>query len=58
MALTPIPTDLMAALAKTCGYGRGVIQAGTYPKLQSGDVETTFMEIHVGLLGSRIFALV
>ncbi|HEV2652634.1 MAG TPA: TAXI family TRAP transporter solute-binding subunit [Rhizomicrobium sp.] len=44
MALTPMPADLMGSLAKTYGYGRGVIPAGTYPKLQSGDIETTFME--------------
>jgi uncharacterized protein len=44
IALTPMPADLMASLSKTYGYGRGVISRETYPKLQSGDVETTFME--------------
>jgi uncharacterized protein len=44
IVLTPMPADLITSLAKTYGYGRGVIPAGTYPKLQTEDVETTFME--------------
>ncbi|OKO91509.1 hypothetical protein AC629_02565 [Bradyrhizobium sp. NAS80.1] len=44
IALTAMPADLMTSLATTYGYGRGVIPNGTYPKLQSSDVETTFME--------------
>jgi TRAP transporter TAXI family solute receptor len=44
VALTPMPADLMTSLAKTYGYGRGIIPRGTYPKLQTSDVETTFME--------------
>jgi uncharacterized protein len=44
IALTPMPADLMSSLAKNYGYGRGIIPKQTYPRLQSADVETTFME--------------
>ena len=44
IALTAMPAELMAHLTSRYGYGRGAIPAATYPKLQSGDVETTFME--------------
>jgi uncharacterized protein len=42
--LVPMPNDLMVHLTKVYGYGRGVIAAGTYPKLQSREIATTFME--------------
>jgi TRAP transporter TAXI family solute receptor len=42
--LVPLPTDLVDHLTKAYGYGRGVIAAKTYPKLQSRAVATTFME--------------
>ena len=42
--LSAMAADLMEHLSKTYGYGRGIIPAGTYPKLQSADITTTFME--------------
>jgi TRAP transporter TAXI family solute receptor len=44
IVLESMPVDLMDFLQTTYGYGRGKIEAKTYPKLQSQDVTTTFME--------------
>jgi hypothetical protein len=42
--LVSMPADLMDFLQKNYGYGRGKIEAKTYPKLQAADISTTFME--------------
>ncbi len=42
--LAEMPGDLMRWLSDSFGYGRGIIPAGTYPMLQQGPIETTFME--------------
>jgi len=42
--LLPFPTELMDHLSATYGYGCGKIGAGTYPRMQQGDIATTVME--------------
>ena len=44
IALAAMPPDLMKHLADQYGYGTGIIAGDTYPKLQTGDIETTFMD--------------
>ncbi|MFF0725835.1 TAXI family TRAP transporter solute-binding subunit [Streptomyces sp. NPDC004134] len=44
LALAPLPAELRAHLARSYGCTPGVIPAGTYPGLHTGDVATCFAE--------------
>jgi len=44
LALSPLPADVVEHLSRRCGCRPGVIPAGTYPDLQTGDIHTCFAD--------------
>jgi TRAP transporter TAXI family solute receptor len=44
LALSSLPADVVEHLSLRCGCRPGVVPAGTYPKLQDGDIHTCFAD--------------
>jgi TRAP transporter TAXI family solute receptor len=44
LALASLPAGVVAHLSRRCGCRPGVIPAGTYPRLQDGDIRTCFAD--------------
>ena len=44
LELSSLPADIVEYLGRRCGCRPGVIPAGTYPKLQDGDIQTCFAD--------------